>query len=141
MHDQDPSAYAKANPGGLTFGTPGAGTSGRLFGELLKMTAGLSLAQVHYRGEAPALADLLGQQVDVVFATVPGSIAYIRADQLRALALTSATPELPETPVMADFVPGSSRTGWYGIVAPKKTPAEIIARLNTAVNAALLIQL
>jgi tripartite-type tricarboxylate transporter receptor subunit TctC len=130
----------KANPGTLTFGTPGAGTPGRLFDELLKMTAGLSFAQVHYRGEAPALADLLGQQIDIVFATVPGSIAYVRADQLRALAVTSATPELPETPVMADFVPGSSWTGWTGIVAPKNTPAEIIATLNTAVNAALADQ-
>jgi tripartite-type tricarboxylate transporter receptor subunit TctC len=132
--------YAKANPGRLNIGTPGAGTGGRLVGELFKMTANLNFAQVRYRGETPALADLLGQQVDVVFATLPGSIAYIRAGQLRALAITSATrsPLLPDIPVMAEFVPGLEYIGWYGIVAPKNTPAEIIARLNTVVNAAFV---
>jgi len=104
------------------------------------MTADLNLGQVHYRGEAPALADLLGQQIDVVFATLSGSIAYVRAGQLRALAVTSATraPLLPEIPVMAEFVPGLEQIGWYGIVAPKNTPPEIIARLNTVVNAAFV---
>ena len=132
--------YAKANPGRLNIGTPGAGTGGRLVGELFKMTANLNFAQVHYRGETPALADLLGQQVDVVFATLSGSIAYVRAGQLRALAITSATrsPLLPDIPVMAEFVPGLEYIGWYGIVAPKNTPAEIIARLNTVVNAAFV---
>jgi tripartite-type tricarboxylate transporter receptor subunit TctC len=95
--------------------------------------------QVHYRGEAPALADLLGQQIDAVFATLSGSIAYVRADQLRALAVMSATrsPELPKIPAMTDFVPGLEASAWSGMVAPKNTPAEIIARLNTSVNAAL----
>jgi tripartite-type tricarboxylate transporter receptor subunit TctC len=132
-------AYAKANPGRLNIGTAGAGTGARVIGELFKMATGVNLAQVHYRGEAPALADLLGQHVDVVFATWPGSIAYVRADRLRALAITSATrsPELPEIPVMADFVPGLQSSNWVGIVAPKNTPADIIVRLNTAVNAVL----
>jgi tripartite-type tricarboxylate transporter receptor subunit TctC len=103
------------------------------------MATGVNLAQVHYRGEAPALADLLGQHVDVVFATWPGSIAYVRADRLRALAIVSATrsPELPEIPIIADFVPGLQSSSWYGIVAPKNTPADIILRLNTAVNAVI----
>ena len=107
---------------------------------MFKMATGLNLAQVHYRGETPALADLLGQQVDVVLATLSGSIAYVRAGQLRALAITSATrsPLLPDIPVMAEFVPGLEYFGWYGIVAPKNTPAEIIARLNTVVNAAFV---
>jgi tripartite-type tricarboxylate transporter receptor subunit TctC len=132
-------AYAKANPGKLNLGTAGFGTPIHVVGELFKMTAGLDLAQVHYRGEAPALADLLGQQIDAVFATLSGSIAYVRANQLRALAVMSATrsPELPKIPVMADFVPGLEASAWSGIVAPKNTPAEIIVRLNTAVNAAL----
>jgi tripartite-type tricarboxylate transporter receptor subunit TctC len=132
-------AYAKANPGKLNMGTPGARTQGRVIGELFAMATGLNLAQVHYRGGAPALADLLGGQVDAVFLTLDVSIAYIRANRLRALATTSATrlPQLPEIPIMGDFVPGLEAIGWYGIVAPKTTPAEIIVRLNTAVNAGL----
>jgi tripartite-type tricarboxylate transporter receptor subunit TctC len=134
-------AYAQANPGKLNLGTAGVGGSSHVAGELFKMAVGLDLAQVHYRGEAPALADLLGQHLDAVFATLTGSIAYVRADRLRALAIMSATrsPLLPEIPVMADFVPGLGleASSWFGIAAPKNTPAEIIARLNTAVNAAL----
>jgi tripartite-type tricarboxylate transporter receptor subunit TctC len=132
-------AYAKAHPGKLNLGTAGAGSAIHVAGELFKMAVGLDLAQVHYRGEAAALADLLGQHVDAVFATLTVSIAYVRAERLRALAIMSATrsPLLPEIPVMADFVPGLEAIGWNGIVAPKNTPAEIIARLNTAVNAAL----
>ena len=132
-------AYAKANSGKLNLGTAGAGTPIHDAGELFKMAVGLDLAQVHYRGESAALADLLGQHVEAVFATLSGSIAYVRADRLRALAIMSATrsPELPVIPVMADFVPGLEASAWTGIVAPKNTPAEIIARLNTAVNAGL----
>ena len=132
-------AYAKANPGKLNLGTAGAGTPIHVAGELFKMAVGLDLAQVHYRGESAALADLLGQHVEAVFATLSGSIAYVRADRLRALAIMSATrsPELPNIPVMANFVPGLEASASFGIAAPKNTPAEIITRLNTAVNAAL----
>jgi tripartite-type tricarboxylate transporter receptor subunit TctC len=103
------------------------------------MATGLNLAQVHYRGEAPALADLLGQQVDVVFATLASSIEYIRANRLRSLAIMSATrsPALPEIPVIGDFVPGLEWTSWFGIVAPKSTPTGIIERLNKEIKAAL----
>jgi tripartite-type tricarboxylate transporter receptor subunit TctC len=127
-------AYAKANPGRLNIG----GTS-IVAGELFKMATGLDLAQVHYRGEAPALADLLGQQVDVVFATLPSSIEYIRANRLRSLAIMSATrsPALPEIPVIGDFVPGLEWTSWFGIVAPKSTPTGIIERLSKEIKAAL----
>jgi tripartite-type tricarboxylate transporter receptor subunit TctC len=103
------------------------------------MAVGLNLTRVDYRGEAPALADLLGQQVDVVFASLPGSIEYIRANRLRSLAIMSATrsPVLPEIPVIGDFVPGLATSSWYGIVAPKTTPTGIIERLNKEINAAL----
>jgi tripartite-type tricarboxylate transporter receptor subunit TctC len=94
---------------------------------------------VHYRGEAPALADLLGQQIDVVFATLPGSFEYIRTNRLRPLAIMSATrsPALPEIPVIGDSLSGLETSGWYGIVAPKTTPTGIIERLNKEINAAL----
>jgi tripartite-type tricarboxylate transporter receptor subunit TctC len=129
-------AHAKANPGRLNIGTTGAGS---VVPELFKMATGLNLARVDYRGEAPALADLLGQQVDVVFASLPGSIEYIRANRLRSLAIMSATrsPALPEIPVVGDFVPGLETSGWNGIVAPKTTPTGIIERLNKEINAAL----
>jgi tripartite-type tricarboxylate transporter receptor subunit TctC len=132
-------AYAKANPGRLNFGTPGAGTQARVVSEMFKMATGLNLALVHYRGEAPALADLLGQQIDVIFATLPGSIEYIRANRLRALAIMDAnrSPALPEIPVIGDFVPGLETSNWNGIVAPKTTPTGIIERLNKEINAAL----
>jgi tripartite-type tricarboxylate transporter receptor subunit TctC len=131
-------AYAKANPGRLNIGTPGAGTSTRVVLELFKMATGLNLTRVDYRGEAPALADLMGQHVDLAFASLPGSIEYIRANRLRPLAIMSATrsPALPEIPV-GDFVPGLETSNWYGIVAPKTTPTGIIERLNKEINAAL----
>jgi tripartite-type tricarboxylate transporter receptor subunit TctC len=120
-------------------GTPGVGGPGHVAGELFKMATGVNLALIQYRGEAPALADLLGAQVDVVFATLPGSIEYVRAGKLRALAIMSATrsPALPEVPVMGDFVPGLEASVWLGIVAPKNTPAGIVDRLNGEINAAL----
>jgi tripartite-type tricarboxylate transporter receptor subunit TctC len=104
------------------------------------MATGTNLAQVQYRGEAPGLADLLGGQVDVMFATLPGSTEYVRAGKLRALGITSdiRSPALPEIPVMADFVPGLEASIWFGIVAPKNTPVEIIDRLNREINAALV---
>jgi tripartite-type tricarboxylate transporter receptor subunit TctC len=132
-------AYAKANPGKLNIGTPGAGTPMRVELELFKMATGLDLARVDYRGDAPALADLLGQQVDVVFVSLPGSIEYIRANRLRPLAIMSAirSPALPEIPVIGDFVSGLETGGWFGIVAPKTTPTGIIERLNKEINSAL----
>jgi tripartite-type tricarboxylate transporter receptor subunit TctC len=131
--------YAKATSGKLNMGSAGAGTPNHVAGELFKMATGTNLAQVQYRGEAPALADLLGAQVDVVFATLPASIEYVRAGKLRALAVTSASPSaaLPGTPTMSDFLPGFEASGWFGIVAPKNTPAGIVDRLNKEVNAAL----
>jgi tripartite-type tricarboxylate transporter receptor subunit TctC len=127
-------AYAKANPGRLNIGTSGAAS---LVPELFKMATGLNLARVG--GEAPALADLLGRQVDVVFATLPGSIEYIRGNRLRCLAIMSATrsPALPEVPVISDFAPGLETGTWTGIVAPKTTPTGIIERLNKEINATL----
>jgi tripartite-type tricarboxylate transporter receptor subunit TctC len=108
-------AYANATSGKLNMGSAGAGTPHHVAGELFKMAAGTNLAQVQYRGEAPALADLLGAQVDMMFATLPGSIEYVRAGALRALAIMSATrsPALPEIPVMADFVLGLEASLWF----------------------------
>ena len=132
-------AYAKATSGKLNMGSAGAGTPHHVAGELFKMATGTNLAPVQYRGEAPALADLLGAQVDVVFATLPGSIEYVRAGALRALAIMSATrsPALPEIPVIADFVPGLEASLWLGLVAPKNTSAAIVERLNKEISAAL----
>jgi tripartite-type tricarboxylate transporter receptor subunit TctC len=132
-------AYANATSGKFNMGSAGAGTPHHVAGELFKMATNTKLAQVQYRGEAPALADLLGAQVDVVFATLPGSIEYVRAGALRALAIMSATrsPALPEIPVMADFVPGLEASLWFGMVAPKNTSVGIVERLNMEINAAL----
>jgi tripartite-type tricarboxylate transporter receptor subunit TctC len=131
--------YAKANPGKLNIGTSGAGTPARVVLELFKTATGLSFTRVDYRGGAPALADLLGQQVDVVFANLTDSLEYIRANRLQPLAIMSATrsPALPEIPVIGDFVPGLETNGWFGIVAPKATPTGIVERLNKEINAAL----
>jgi tripartite-type tricarboxylate transporter receptor subunit TctC len=131
--------YANATSGKLNMGSAGAGTSHHIAGELFKMATGTNLAQVQYRGEAPALVDLLGAQVDVVFATLTGSIEYVRAGKLRALAIMSAnrSPALPEIPVMADFVPGLEASVWFGMVTPKNTSVGIVERLNKEINAAL----
>jgi tripartite-type tricarboxylate transporter receptor subunit TctC len=135
-------AYAKATSGKLNMGSGGIGTPEHVAGELFKLVTGTNLAQVQYRGEAPALADLLGAQLDVVFASLPASIEYVRAGNLRALAVTSAVPSaaLPDTPVMADFVPGFEASAWFGVVTPKNTPTEIIEKLNEEINAALADQ-
>jgi tripartite-type tricarboxylate transporter receptor subunit TctC len=103
------------------------------------MMAGVNMVHVPYRGAAPALADLLAGQVQVTFASMTSSIEYIRAGRLRALAVTTATRSevLPDIPTVAEFVPGYETSNWYGIGAPKNTPAEIVAKLNTEVNAAL----
>ena len=132
-------AYAKTNPGKISMASAGTGTGGHLSGELFKMMTGIDMVHVPYRGMAPALTDLLAGQVQVFFGTTSGSIEYARAGKLRALAISSATrwELLPDLPAIAEFVPGYEASGWYGLGAPKKTPAEIIDRLNKEINAGL----
>jgi tripartite-type tricarboxylate transporter receptor subunit TctC len=129
--------YAKANPGKLNMASAGIGGATHVFGELFMMMAGVNLLHVPYRGNF--MPDLLGGQVQVVFAPITHLIEYIRTGKLRALAVTSATRSatLPDIPAMAEFVPGYEASGWYGIGAPKNTPTEIIDRLNKEINAAL----
>ena len=132
-------AYAKANPGKVNMGSGGSGGPVHMTGELFNMMAGLKMQHVPYRGEAPALNDLIGGQVQVVFGSVPASIEYVRAGMLRALAVTTSTRSelLPDVPTVGESVPGYESSTWYGIGAPKDTPAEIIDRLNVEINAAL----
>ena len=132
-------AYAKANPGKLSFASSGKGTSAHVVGELFKMMAGIDLVHVPYRGGAPALIDLLGGQVHVMFDTIPQSIEYIKDGKLRALAVTTATRSeaLPDVPTMGEFVPGLEAGSWWGVGAPTNTPLEIIDRLNLEINAGL----
>ena len=132
-------AYAKVNPSKVNMGSGGNGTAGHLSGELFKMMAGVNMVHVPYRGEGPALTDMLGGQVQVMFATVPASIEFIRADKLRPLAVSTATrwQGLPDLPTVGDFVPGYETSAWQGIGAPKNTSAEIVEKLNKEVNAGL----
>jgi tripartite-type tricarboxylate transporter receptor subunit TctC len=132
-------AYAKANPGKLNMASPGNGTANHVAGEMFKMMAGINMVHVPYRGGAPAMADLLGGQVQVYFSNPPGSIAYIRDGKLRALAVTTATRSeaLLDIPSVADFVPGYEAIDWFGVGVPKKTPTEIVEKLNKEINAAL----
>jgi tripartite-type tricarboxylate transporter receptor subunit TctC len=132
-------AYAKANPGKVNMGSAGNGSPSHLAGELFKMMTGVNLVHVPYRGVAPALTDLLGGQMQVIFTSTASSIEYIRSDKLRALAVTPAIrlSTLPGIPTVAEFVPGYEATQWYGVGAPKNTPAEIVDRLNKEINAAL----
>jgi tripartite-type tricarboxylate transporter receptor subunit TctC len=132
-------AYAKANPGRITLASAGIGSSNHLAGELFKVMAGVSLNHVPYRGGGPAVADLLGGQVDVTFAVVATVIEYIKAGRLRALAVTSTTRQdvLPEVPPMAEFLAGYEAMDWYGLFAPRNTSDEIIGKLNNEINAAL----
>ncbi len=129
-------AYAKANPGKVNMASSGTGTSVHLSGELFKVMTGVNLTHVPYRGSGPALTDLLGGQVQVMFDNLPASVEYIRAGRLRALAVTTdePTPALPDVPTLAETVPGYEASAWFGMGAPKDTPAEIIAKLNAAVN-------
>jgi tripartite-type tricarboxylate transporter receptor subunit TctC len=131
--------YAKANPGKLTMASGGNGSPAHVAGELFKMMTGVNLVHVPYRGAAPALTDLLGGQVHVTFLDMPSSIAYIRAGQLRPLAVTTAARSevLPEIPTVGEFGPGYEWTNWNGVGAPKITPAEIIDKLNKEINAGL----
>jgi tripartite-type tricarboxylate transporter receptor subunit TctC len=132
-------AYANANPGKINMASAGNGTPQHVSGELFKMMAGVKLLHVPYRSTGPALVDLLGGQVQVMFDTVPASIEFIRAGKLRPLAVTTATrlEVLPGVPAVGEFVPGYEASAWQGIGAPKSTPAEIIERLNTHINAGL----
>src|SRR5262249_45830868 len=132
-------AYAKANPGKLTMASAGTGATSHISGELFKMMAGVDMVHLPYRGQGPALTDLLGGQVQVYFAPTVGSIEYIRTGKLRALAVTAATRSdaLPDIPTVAEFVPGYEASIWFGVGAPKATPAEVIGKLNKEINAAL----
>jgi tripartite-type tricarboxylate transporter receptor subunit TctC len=132
-------AYAKTIPGKINFASAGNGTPQHVAGELFKLMTGVSMQHVPYRGAAPALTDLIGGQIQVMLDTTPASIGYIRAGRLRPLAVTTATrwSGLPDIPTVSDTVPGFEATSWYGIGAPRSTPAEIVERLNREVNAVL----
>jgi len=132
-------AYAKANPGKINMATAGNGSPPQMFGELFKYMTGVDMPAVHYRGGGPALVDLLAGQVQVIFEGITSSIPHLRAGELRPLAVTSAarSPVLPEVPPLGDFVPGYDAAGWFGLGAPKGTPAPVIETLSKAVNAAL----
>lgn len=132
-------AYAKSNPGKITMASAGIGSTGHLIGEFFKMTAGVDLVHVPYRGAGPSLTDLLGGQVSISFAGIAGSIAYVRTGKLRALAVTTAarSEALPDVPTVSEFVPGFEAGDWLGIGAPKNTPAGIIDELNQQIAVAL----
>jgi tripartite-type tricarboxylate transporter receptor subunit TctC len=131
--------YAKANPGKINMASSGNGTSVHLSGELFMAMTGVKLTHVPYRGSAPALTDMLGGQVQVLFDNMPSSIEHIRSGKLRALAVTTAqrSPALPDVPTVAETVPGYEASAWFGMGAPAGTPAEIIEKLNGAINAVL----
>ena len=131
--------YAKANPGKLNMASAGNGTGPHVAGELFKLMAGVDMVHVPYRGSPPALTDLLGGQVQVMFSPLSSSIEYVRSGKLRALAVTTATRSmaLPDLPTVGDFVPGYEASGWFGVGAPRKTPGEIVDRLNNEINAGL----
>jgi tripartite-type tricarboxylate transporter receptor subunit TctC len=130
-------AYARANPGKTNMASPGTGTAPHVFGEMFKMMTGVDLVHVPYRSSF--MPDLLGGQVQVAFMTVSTSIQYIREGKLRALAVTTATRQevVPDIPALSEFVPGYEASGWLGIGAPRRTPAEIIERLNKEINTVL----
>jgi tripartite-type tricarboxylate transporter receptor subunit TctC len=132
-------AYAKANPGKLSYASGGTGSSLHVIGELFKMMTGIDMVHVPYRGGAPAMIDLLGGRVQVMFDTIPQGIEYIREGKLRALAVTTATRSatLPNVPAMSDFVPGFQAGSWWGLAAPKDTPHEIVHVLSHVTNAVL----
>jgi tripartite-type tricarboxylate transporter receptor subunit TctC len=136
----DMIAYAKANPGKLNYGSFGIGTSAHLAGELFKNMAQVDLTHVPYKGAAPAITDLLGGQIELMFTTVASVASYIEGGQLRALAVTSAqrSPAFPDLPTIAEAgVPGYAAESWYGLYAPAGTPAEAVARLNASVATAI----
>jgi tripartite-type tricarboxylate transporter receptor subunit TctC len=131
--------YGKKNPGRINMASSGAGTSVHLSGELFKFMTGVDMKHIPYKGAGPAITDLLGEQVDVLFDNMPSIIGHIRSGSVRALGVTSAerSPALPDVPTVADTVPGYEASAWFGAAAPKGTPPAAIARLNREINAAL----
>jgi tripartite-type tricarboxylate transporter receptor subunit TctC len=132
-------AYAKVNPGKPNFASSGIGAANHMSGELFKAMTGISMAHIPYRSSGPALTDLIGGQVQVMFDAITSSIEYIKAGKLRALAVTTVARSdwLPDIPAMSDFVAGYEVSNWFGIGVPKNTPAEVVDKLNREVNAAL----
>jgi len=132
-------AYAKTNPGKIDMASVGNGTTPQMAGELFKLMAGVDLLHVPYHGAAPALTDLLGGRAQVMFESVTTLVPYIQAGKLRALAVSTKirSPLLPNVPAIAEFLPGYEANTWFGIAAPKKTPADIVDLLNKAINAGL----
>jgi tripartite-type tricarboxylate transporter receptor subunit TctC len=132
-------AYAKANPDKINMGSGGNGATGHMSGELFKMMAGIKLMHVPYRGEAMAMTDLISGQAQMAFTTTGSAIQYVKAGNVRALAVTSPgrLDALPDVPPLAQFLPGYEAAGWSGLVAPKATPAEIVDKLHREASAAL----
>jgi len=132
-------AHANANPGKINMASGGSGAPSHVAGELFKLMAGVRMLHVPYRGLAPAFSDLIGGQVQVIFPALISAIDFIRAGRLRALAVTTAkrSEALPDVPTVGEFVPGYEASTWYGVGAPKNTPAEIVDKLNREINAGL----
>jgi tripartite-type tricarboxylate transporter receptor subunit TctC len=132
-------AYAKANPGKISMASAGNGSAPHIAGELFKMMTGVDMLHVPYRGQGPAMTDLLTGQVHLLFATAPGTIDYVKTGKLRSLGVTTATRAevMPELQPIADFVPGYDTSQWYGLCAPKAVPEAIVATLNKEINAAI----
>jgi len=133
------TAYAKANPGKINMASVGTGSTPHVTGELFKMMAGVNMVHVPYRSAGAALTDLISGQVHVYFGTTASSIEHIKAGKIRALGVTTTAraEALPDIPTVAEFVPGYEASFWFGIGAPKKTPIEIVDKLNSEINAAL----
>jgi tripartite-type tricarboxylate transporter receptor subunit TctC len=133
-------AYAKANPGKVNMASSGVGTSVHVAGELFNMMAGLKMTHIPYRGAGPAITDILGGQVQVMFAAMPSAFEHVKAGRLRALAVSTAArlATLPDVPSVGEFLPGYEASSWYGIGAPRTTPGEIIDTLNRTMNAGLV---
>jgi tripartite-type tricarboxylate transporter receptor subunit TctC len=135
--------YLKANPGKVNFASPGSGNSSHLAGEMLKQRTGVEITHVPYKGDAPAFADLIGGQVQMMFAIAVAAVPQVRAGRLKAIAIAGLqrTSAMPEVPTMAESgLPGFDAGAWFGISAPAGTPREIVAKLNTEINKALLSQ-
>jgi tripartite-type tricarboxylate transporter receptor subunit TctC len=132
-------SYAKANPGKVSYGSDGNGTTSHMSGELLKLMTGLNMVHVPYRSAPPALADLIAGQVQLMFDPIVRSIESVRAGKLRPLAVTTSmrSPMLPEVPALSDFLPGYESSAWFGFAAPKGTPVEVVDGLNKEINAAI----
>jgi tripartite-type tricarboxylate transporter receptor subunit TctC len=132
-------AYAKANPGKVNMASSGTGTSVHMSGELFMAMAGVKMAHVPYKGSAPALTDIMAGTVDVIFDNMPSSIGHIQGGKIRAMAVTTEkrSAALPDVPTVAETVPGYEASAWFGIGAPKGTPADVIDKLNKTVNEAL----